>query len=213
MNSAVATGRLPPKMDVLNALLEHTSVLVHLDPRPPEVLVPNWFKKQPQLALQIGLNLPLPIKDLEITEHGVSCTLSFSRTPHFCSLPWSAVYALVGENGRGMVWPDDIPPEVAVAQQQAKRPEQSTGGNRSNRSSRARGKAGRLKAVAGGVQSVEAVEATNRGAEPGDVPREAHAVAGAESEDGAERTLGAEEHTVQASPGKAPRPSYLRVVK
>jgi hypothetical protein len=182
----VATGRLPPKKDVLNALLEHSSVLVHLDPRPPEVLVPNWFKKQPQLALQIGLNLPVPIKDLEITEHGFSCTLSFSRTPHFCSLPWSAVYALVGENGRGMVWPDDIPAEVALAQQQAKRPEQSPGGNRSSRSSRSRGKAGRLQAVAGGTRPAEAADPTNQGAE---------------------------EQTVQASPGKAPRPSYLRVVK
>jgi hypothetical protein len=32
-------------------------------------------------------------------------------------MPWNAVYALVGEDGRGMMWPNDIPPEV-VAQMQ-----------------------------------------------------------------------------------------------
>jgi hypothetical protein len=42
----------------------------------------------------------------------MTCTLSFNRAPFWCRLPWNAVYALVGEDGRGMVWPDDVPPEV-----------------------------------------------------------------------------------------------------
>ncbi len=105
--------RLPPKKDVALALLELATVLVHLDPRGEEVGVPAWFKRQPQLVLQIGLNMPKPIPDLAVDEQGISCTLSFSNAPHFCRLPWSAVYALIGANGRGMVWPDDVPKEVA----------------------------------------------------------------------------------------------------
>jgi stringent starvation protein B len=104
---------LPPKKDVALALLERASVFVHLDPRAEGVVVPPWLRKQPQLVLQIGLNMAVKIPDLEIVEGGVSCTLSFSRRPHFCYVPWTAVYALVGEDGRGMVWPEDIPPEVA----------------------------------------------------------------------------------------------------
>jgi stringent starvation protein B len=114
--------RLPAKKDVALALLEQSTVFVHLDPRREEVRVPPWFKKEHQLVLQIGINMAIPIRDLEVGEDALSCTLSFNRSPHFCRIPWASVFALVGENGRGMVWPDDVPPEVAAqaARQQAK---------------------------------------------------------------------------------------------
>ena len=105
--------RLPPKKDVALALLEQATVLVHLDPRGEQVQVPAWFKRQPQLVLQIGLNMPKPILDLNVDDDGISCTLSFSNAPHYCHLPWASVYALIGASGRGMVWPDDVPKEVA----------------------------------------------------------------------------------------------------
>jgi stringent starvation protein B len=112
---------LPKKKDVALALLEQASVFVHLDPRTDKVAVPAWLKRQPQLVLQIGLNMAIPIPDLEVDEAGLSCTLSFNRSPHHCQIPWGAVFALVGDNGRGMVWPDDVPPEVAAeAEKQAK---------------------------------------------------------------------------------------------
>jgi stringent starvation protein B len=108
-----STQPLPPKKEVALALLERSSVYVHLDPRQPAVAVPPWFKKQAQLVLQIGLNMPVPIPDLRLDEQGMSCTLSFNRSPFFCVVPWSSVFAMVGEDGRGMVWPDDVPAEVA----------------------------------------------------------------------------------------------------
>lgn len=112
---------LPPKKDVALALLEGPSVYVHLDPRKPGVIVPAWFKKQPQLVLQVGLNMAIPIPDLRVEDDALTCTLSFSRTPVWCKLPWDAVYALVGEDGRAMLWPDDVPPEVAAQMEAARR--------------------------------------------------------------------------------------------
>jgi stringent starvation protein B len=113
--------RLPRKKDVALSLLEQATVFVHLDPRGDKVLVPPWFKRQPQLVLQIGLNMAVPIPDLQVDDNGLSCSLSFNRSPHFCVVPWASVFALVGENGRGMVWPDDVPPEVqAAAEKQAR---------------------------------------------------------------------------------------------
>ena len=111
--------RLPPKRDVALALLEGSSLYVHLDPRREQVLVPKHFLDQPQLVLQVGLNMAVKIPDLEVDDDGITCTLSFNRTPFWCRLPWTAVFALVGEDGRGMVWPDDVPGELAA---QAKRP-------------------------------------------------------------------------------------------
>ncbi len=111
------TQPLPPKKEVALALLERTSVFVHLDPRAAAVVVPAGFKKQAQLVLQVGLNMPVPIRDLHLDDEGMTCTLSFNRTPFFCVVPWSSVYAVVGcDDGRGMIWPEDVPPEVAQAQ-------------------------------------------------------------------------------------------------
>jgi stringent starvation protein B len=110
------TQPLPPKKDVALALLERSSVYVHLDPRQPDVTVPPWFKKKPQLVLQIGLNMAVPITDLRLDDSGISCTLSFNRAPFFCVVPWASVFAMVGDDGRGMVWPEDVPAEVARQQ-------------------------------------------------------------------------------------------------
>jgi stringent starvation protein B len=104
---------LPPKKEVALALLERSSVHVHLDPRGAGVVVPPWFKRQPQLVLQVGLNMPVPIPDLRLDEEGLACTLSFNRSPFYCVVPWISVFAMVGDDGRGMVWPDEVPPEIA----------------------------------------------------------------------------------------------------
>ena len=111
---------LPPKKEVALALLERSNdrgIFVHLDPRQASVIVPPWFKKQPQLVLQIGLNMPVPIPDLRLDDEGMSCTLSFNRSPFCCVVPWASVFAMVGEDGRGMVWPDDVPAEVPLSRQ------------------------------------------------------------------------------------------------
>src|SRR5579864_6102195 len=84
------TQPLPPKKDVALALLEQSSVYVHLDPRHAAVVVPPWFKKKVQLVLQIGLNMPVPIPDLRLDDDGMRCTLSFSGAPFFCVVPWGS---------------------------------------------------------------------------------------------------------------------------
>jgi len=117
------TARLPPKKDVALALLEQASMYIHLDPRAGSVQVPASFKNQPQLVLQVGLNMAVAIPDLHVDDHGLSCTLSFNRTPFFCMIPWPAVFALVGENGQAMVWAEDVPAEVAAQAQAQKAPE------------------------------------------------------------------------------------------
>ncbi|HYP76222.1 MAG TPA: ClpXP protease specificity-enhancing factor SspB [Polyangiaceae bacterium] len=117
------TARLPPKKDVALALLEQASMYIHLDPRVSSVQVPQSFKNQPQLVLQVGLNMAVAIPDLHVDDQGLSCTLSFNRTPFFCMIPWPAVFALVGENGQAMVWAEDVPAEVAAQAQAQKAPE------------------------------------------------------------------------------------------
>lgn len=105
---------MPNKKDVARALLLKGTVFVHLDPRSDAVAVPPWLKRQPQLVLQVGLDMPVPIPDLRVDDAGVLGTLSFNRTMFTCVVPWDAVFAVVGDDGRGMVWPASMPPEIAA---------------------------------------------------------------------------------------------------
>ncbi len=231
--------KLPPKKDVALALLERASVFVHLDPRKDDVRVPKWFRGQPQLVLQVGLNMAVPIPDLSLEDDALSCTLSFSRTPFFCFVPWGAVYALVGEDGRGMVWPDDVPKEVASqsAGKKSEAPSKKPGlrviegadGKTEEASAPLRTDPSAAKKPDANVADL----ASRRSAPPPPQP----AVAGAEEMDGARIPEAPKLEVVQGVPAKKPRrrktkraeadeskatnrkkkkrqlPPYLRVVK
>ena len=106
---------LPSKKEVLLELLEKSNVLVHLDARRDDVVVPKNLKTNPQLILQIALRGDVPARDLDVGDEGVKCTLSFQRVPFFCELPYPAIFAMVAEDGRAMVWPEDVPDVVARA--------------------------------------------------------------------------------------------------
>ena len=87
---------------------------------------------------------------MQVDDDGVLGTLSFSRMPFTCSVPWDAVFALVGDDGRGMVWPESMPPEIAaeVDREALRAKRAGEGGSPGSRSDapRERG-AGRLRAV------------------------------------------------------------------
>lgn len=102
----------PDKREVARSLLLRGSMFVHLDPRVEGVVVPPWLRKQPQLVLQMGLDMVVPIVDLRIDRDGVYGTLSFNRSPFTCIVGWDAIFALSGDDGRGMVWPESMPPEI-----------------------------------------------------------------------------------------------------
>lgn len=102
----------PPKKEQLQKLLERGNVFLHLDPRAEGVVVPAWHAQKPQLVLQLGLHFAVPIPDLKVDDRGVRCTLSFNRSPFFCDMPWTAIYAMVAEDGQVTVWPAELPPEL-----------------------------------------------------------------------------------------------------
>jgi hypothetical protein len=104
--------QVPSKKDVALKFLEESVISIFLNPRAKEARVPEQFKKQPQLRLDVGLNMAVNIPDLNFDDEGFSCTLSFNRTPFWCSVPWKHVFAIMGEEDRAVVWPDDVPPEV-----------------------------------------------------------------------------------------------------
>ena len=107
----------PPKQQAFLALLKEGSTSLHLDARRPGVVVPEAFRQEAHLMLQYGYDLAISIPDLEVDEYGVRATLSFSRTPHLTVIPWTAVYAIASVDGRGVLYPEDVPGDVSVMSQ------------------------------------------------------------------------------------------------
>jgi stringent starvation protein B len=105
----------PSKRDAFLALLRAGWASLHLDARSPGVVVPAPFSSQAHLVLQYGRNMPISIADLEVTEAGVSATLSFSRVSRRTYVPWNAVYAVTCTNGCGVLYREDMPADVALA--------------------------------------------------------------------------------------------------
>ncbi len=104
----------PSKQQAFFALLKEGWTSLHLDARRAGVLVPEPFRTEAHLILQYGHDLPIPIPDLEIDEGGVRATLSFSRAAQLTFVPWSAVYAVTGDDGRGVLFSEDVPSDVSV---------------------------------------------------------------------------------------------------
>lgn len=196
----------PAKREFATALLQESSVFIHLDPRREGTIVPGWLKRQPQLVLQIGLNMAVRIPDLDVGEEAICCTLSFNRSPFFCRVPWSAVFGLVGEDGRGRIWPEDVPLEVASQMQQQMAKEPQKPGDKPQRQQRARLQAVRSSPAPEAPEAAVAAPVPSAAAaEPAVVqPQEPAAPAPA-----AERKPAA-----SSPPGKKRElPAYLRVVK
>jgi stringent starvation protein B len=110
----MSSSERPSKQQAFLALLREGWTSLHLDARRAGVVVPQQLRGEPHLVLQYGHDLPIPIPDLEVDEYGVRATLSFSRAAHRTVVPWSAVYVVACDDGRGVLYSEDVPPDVTV---------------------------------------------------------------------------------------------------
>jgi len=110
----MAAPERPSKQDAFLALLREGWTSLHLDARRPGVIVPAHLRGEAHLVLQYGHDLPISIPDLEIDDYGVRATLSFSRTPNLTVVPWSAVYVVACDDGRGVLYQEDVPEDVSI---------------------------------------------------------------------------------------------------
>jgi stringent starvation protein B len=171
------SGKYPPKRDVMMALLQQSPyVNVHLDPRIDGVVLPPQLRRQKRILLQYGLNMRIPIPDLDVGDEGIGATLSFNRIATWTFVPWAAVFAVLSEDQRsGLVWEEDLPrdfepeppPSDGKAALAKKGPGAKKGGPEPRRPA--------LRAVAGGKDEPgdKAVRAEEPRAEAGTVDEDA----------------------------------------
>lgn len=101
------------KQKLLQAL-EQGMTQLHLDARRPGVLVPEKFKGEHHLVLNVSYRFDPP--DLSVSDWGVRETLSFGGSRFTVGVPWSALYAIASLVTREYwMFPDDMPEELAAA--------------------------------------------------------------------------------------------------
>lgn len=94
--------------------LEKGMTQIHLDARRPGVLVPEKFRTEHHLVLNLSYRFDPP--DLAVSEWGVRQTLSFGGSRFTIAVPWSALFAMASLVTRDFwMFPDDMPEELAVA--------------------------------------------------------------------------------------------------
>lgn len=103
--------RAQQKRKLFETLLEAGVAALHLDPRAAGVAVPGHLTDQPVLVLNFSFRYG--VKDFRFDDKGVEASLSFSRQPFYCVVPWSAVFAVTNDDRtQGSVWQEDLPAEL-----------------------------------------------------------------------------------------------------
>jgi stringent starvation protein B len=104
--------KLEEKKQRLLSALDQGLTQVHLDARRPGVIIPDKFKVEHHLVLNVSYRFDPP--DLTVSDWGVRQTLSFGGSRFQVGLPWSAIYAVASLVTREFwMYPDDMPVELA----------------------------------------------------------------------------------------------------
>lgn len=93
---------------VVKRLLQHEGrVMLCLDATCDGVEVPRRFASDPGLMLVLNVNMPQPI---EIGPAAIESELRFGGIPHYCTIPYHALWgAFNPDSGYGVLWQESIP--------------------------------------------------------------------------------------------------------
>lgn len=99
------------KGDVIRHLLEvEGRLMLCLDASCSGVDVPSRLKRDRSLMLILNRKMPHPI---DIGEEAVCSELRFGGVPHFCTVPYDAIWSVFNpDTNHGMMWPESMPAEV-----------------------------------------------------------------------------------------------------
>lgn len=101
------------KQDLLEGLLAHGMVLVHLDTEVEGVDVPDQFRGDRDLRLNLSYRFA---GGLQVNQSGVTADLSFSSQPYTCQVPFESVFAMVSHGtGEAFFFPSDAPQQALEA--------------------------------------------------------------------------------------------------
>ena len=101
------------KRDLVTEGLMHGLVSVLVNPALPGVRLPEYLMDHPSVVINLSWQFKVRI---ELLEDGVYADLSFQNSDFPVVLPWSAVWGVRIPCGDLCVFPDAMPPGIAIHQ-------------------------------------------------------------------------------------------------
>jgi stringent starvation protein B len=98
------------KQKNLNNLLDSCDyVLVHLNPKNKDLIVPEYLCNDPSLTLKLSRYFR---GKLDISEEQISAELLFGGKYFTCKIPFDAIWGCTSEKGENFIWPENTPEDV-----------------------------------------------------------------------------------------------------
>lgn len=97
------------KKSTLERLFEDDWMLIHVDTRAEQVVVPDHLKGSPSITFKIS---KLFQGVTEIKNGVISAQLLFGNARHACIFPYDSIWGATSFKGSNIVWPESAPPEV-----------------------------------------------------------------------------------------------------
>jgi len=92
-------------------LLQFGTVMVFVDSRNQDVLVPDHLKSDYQLRL--NFDYAYEVDDFRVLPDRLEASLSFNRRNHFCVIPFNSIYLLVSHTiQHGVLFTQSVPIEM-----------------------------------------------------------------------------------------------------
>lgn len=96
------------KLEIFGEMLQHGVVMLVLDARLADVVVPSDLKEEPDLRLNFSHRFGRAGFCYDI--HHVEATLSFPGGLFHCEVPWESVFGMISQQTqKSMMWPEDAP--------------------------------------------------------------------------------------------------------
>ncbi|MBF0126345.1 MAG: hypothetical protein HQM02_03950 [Magnetococcales bacterium] len=107
----MTTIKTSQKADVVRLLLESEGrVMLCLDATRPGVVVPRRFASDIGLRLILNSNMP---QSIDIGPDTIESELRFGGIPHFCVIPYEALWGVFNPDSKhGMFWTESMPEEI-----------------------------------------------------------------------------------------------------
>lgn len=104
---------MPDKRAGMVELVEMERLAVYVDPKAKGVKLPPYLHDAPYVVLDLGHDMPTPIKDLQFSDTTIDGELSFHRQPFRVKIPYAAVFGYVSHTTKkGGLYADQIPKEA-----------------------------------------------------------------------------------------------------
>ena len=101
---------MPSKQAGMLELLEEEAIAVYVDPAALGVAVPEYLRASDYVILDVGYDLPRPIKNLHFHDTGFQGTFSFEGRPYDVRVPYKAVFGFVSRTTKkGGLYSTEVP--------------------------------------------------------------------------------------------------------